>query len=102
MASQQVNAQRLKEAGNNLSQLSQKIKQELTKLDENLQKVSSIWTGDASASYLKMYQADKANLTQLYVALQEAGDTMTEMSGEYVHTDNKALDAIARNLGKGK
>ena len=62
MASQQVNAAKLKSTGVNLTNLAAKMKSEMNKLDENIQKVSSVWSGEASASYLKRYQADKANL----------------------------------------
>ena len=65
MASQQVNAAKLKSTGVNLTNLAAKMKSEMNKLDENIQKVSSVWSGEASASYLKRYQADKANLAQL-------------------------------------
>ena len=64
MASQQVNAAKLKSTGVNLTNLP-KMKSEMNKLDENIQKASSVWSGKASASYLKRYQADKANLAQL-------------------------------------
>lgn len=60
MASQQVNAAKLKSTGVNLTNLAAKMKSEMNKLDENIQKVSSVWSGEASASYLKRYQADKA------------------------------------------
>ena len=65
MATQQVNAAKLKSTGVNLTNLAAKMKSEMNKLDENIQKVSSVWSGEASASYLKRYQADKANLAQL-------------------------------------
>lgn len=60
MATQQVNAAKLKSTGVNLTNLAAKMKSEMNKLDENIQKVSSVWSGEASASYLKRYQADKA------------------------------------------
>ena len=53
MASQQVNAAKLKSTGVNLTNLAAKMKSEMNKLDENIQKVSSVWSGEASASYLK-------------------------------------------------
>ena len=53
MATQQVNATKLKKAGSELNSLSSKIKAEVTKLDENMQKVSSVWSSDASAAYIK-------------------------------------------------
>ena len=65
MATQQVNAAKLKSTGVNLTNLAAKMKSEMNKLDENIQKVSSVWSGEASASYLKRYQADKANLAHL-------------------------------------
>ena len=52
MASQQVNAAKLKSTGVNLTNLAAKMKSEMNKLDENIQKVSSVWSGEASASYL--------------------------------------------------
>ena len=71
MATQQVNAAKLKSTGVNLTNLAAKMKSEMNKLDENIQKVSSVWSGEASASYLKRYQADKANLAQLTQILQQ-------------------------------
>ncbi len=101
MGSQQVNAAKLKAAGSNLTQLAGKMQKEINKLDENIQKVSSVWKGDASASYLKMYQADKNNLNQLYIVLQQMGDTLNEFSSQYTQTDSKAMDMVNKYLGKG-
>ena len=78
MATQQVNAAKLKSTGVNLTNLAAKMKSEMNKLDENIQKVSSVWSGEASASYLKRYQADKANLAQLTQILQQMGAALGE------------------------
>ena len=51
MATQQVNAAKLKSTGVNLTNLAAKMKSEMNKLDENIQKVSSVWSGEASASF---------------------------------------------------
>ena len=97
MASQQVNAAKLKSTGVNLTNLAAKMKSEMNKLDENIQKVSSGWSGEASASYLKRYQADKANLAQI---LQQMGATLGEFSNSYTQADNKAMDLVHKYLGK--
>ena len=89
MASQQVNAAKLKSTGVNLTNLAAKMKSEMNKLDENIQKVSSVWSGEASASYLKRYQADKANLAQLTQILQQMGPALGEFSNSYTQADNK-------------
>ena len=46
MATQQVNAAKLKSTGVNLTNLAAKMKSEMNKLDENIQKVSSVWSGE--------------------------------------------------------
>ena len=71
-----------------------------SKLDENIQKVSSVWSGEASASYLKRYQADKANLAQLTQILQQMGAALGEFSNSYTQADNKAMDLVHKYLGK--
>ena len=100
MASQQVNAAKLKSTGVNLTNLAAKMKSEMNKLDENIQKVSSVWRGEASASYLKRYQADKANLAQLTQILQQMGAALGEFSNSYTQADNKAMDLVHKYLGK--
>ena len=100
MASQQVNAAKLKSTGANLTNLAAKMKSEMNKLDENIQKVSSVWRGEASASYLKRYQADKANLAQLTQILQQMGAALGEFSNSYTQADNKAMDLVHKYLGK--
>ena len=50
MATQQVNAAKLKSTGVNLTNLAAKMKSEMNKLDENIQKVSSVWSGEARIS----------------------------------------------------
>ena len=100
MASQQVNAAKLKSTGVNLTNLAAKMKSEMNKLDENIQKVSSVWRGEASASYLKRYQADKANLAQLTQILQQMGAALGEFSNSYTQADNKAMDIVHKYLGK--
>ena len=76
------------------------MKREMNKLDENIQKVSSVWSGEASASYLKRYQADKANLAQLTQILQQMGAALGEFSNSYTQADNKAMDLVHKYLGK--
>ena len=100
MASQQVNAGKLKSTGTNLTNLASKMKSEMNKLDENIQKVSSVWSGEASASYLNRYQADKANLAQLTQILQQMGAALGEFSDSYTKADNKAMDLVHKYLGK--
>ena len=100
MASQQVNAAKLKSTGVNLTNLAAKMKSEMNKLDENIQKVSSVWSGEASASYLMRYQADKENLAQLTQILQQMGAALGEFSNSYTQADNKAMDLVHKYLGK--
>ena len=100
MATQQVNAAKLKSTGDNLTNLAAKMKTEMNKLDENIQKVTSEWSGEASASYLKRYQADKANLAQLTQILQQMGAALGEFSNSYTQADNKAMDLVHKYLGK--
>ena len=100
MATQQVNAAKLKSTGVNLTNLAAKMKSEMNKLDENIQKVSSVWSEEASASYLKRYQADKANLAQLTQILQQMGAALGEFSNSYTQADNKAMDLVHKYLGK--
>ena len=101
MASQQVNAVKLKKAGTELTDLSSKIKSEMTKLDENIQKVSSIWKSEAGSTYVRIYQADKANLNELVQITQQMGAALQQFSANYQQADNKALEVIGKNLAKG-
>lgn len=94
MASQQVNAAKLKSTGVNLTNLAAKMKSEMNKLDENIQKVSSVWSGEASASYLKRYQADKANLAQLTQILQQMGAALGEFSNSMLEQMVRILSLI--------
>ena len=98
MAMQQVNSVRLKTAGKTFTDLSLKMKKEMAKLDESIQKISSIWTSEASASYLKKYQSDKSNLSELAKILQETGTVLTEFSANYQQADDKASDLILKYL----
>ena len=98
MATQQVNAVKLKKAGNELTNLSTKIKSEVNKLDENMQKVSSIWSSDASATYIKKYNTDKANFNELVQVMKEMGSSLTQFSTKYQQADNKAADVVTKIL----
>ena len=100
MASQQVNVAKLRSAGKNLTNLASKMKGEMNKLDEKIQKVSSVWSSEASASYLKRYQDDKANLAQLTQILQQMGAALEEFSQNYTNADNKAMDVVNKYFGK--
>ena len=100
MATQQVNAAKLKKAGTDLTDLSSKMKGEMNKLDENIQKVSSVWSSDASAAYVKKYNDNKANLDELVRILQQLGSALTQFSANYKQADNKASDLIWKYLGK--
>ncbi len=98
MATQQVNAAKLKKAGNELTNLSTKIKAEMNKLDENMQKVSSIWSSDASATYIKQYNADKSNFNELVQVVREMGNSLTQFSAKYQQADSKAADVVTKIL----
>ena len=100
MATQQVNAAKLKKAGNELTNLSSKIKAEVNKLEENMQKVSSVWSSDASAAYIKQYNADKSNFNELVQVMKEMGNSLTQFSAKYQQADNKASDLIGKYLNK--
>lgn len=100
MATQQVNAAKLKKAGNELTNLSAKIKAEVNKLDENMQKVSAIWSSDASAAYIKQYNADKVNFNELVQVMKEMGTSLTTFSTKYQQADNQASDVITKYLKK--
>ncbi|MBR6119280.1 MAG: WXG100 family type VII secretion target [Oscillospiraceae bacterium] len=101
MATQQVNAVKLKKAGTDLTDLSSKLKTEMTKLDESIQKISSIWKSEAGTAYVKTYNEDKANLNQLVQITQQMGATLQQISAKYKQADSKALEAVGRNLAKG-
>ena len=101
MATQQVNAVKLKKAGTELTDLSSKIKAEMAKLDENIQKVSSIWSSEAGSTYIKIYNADKAELNELVKITQQMGASLQQFSANYQQADNKALEVIGKNLAKG-
>ncbi len=101
MATQQVNAVKLKKAGTDLTDLSSKLKTEMTKLDESIQKISSIWKSEAGTAYVKTYNEDKVNLNQLVQITQQMGATLQQISAKYQQADSKALDAVGRNLAKG-
>ena len=100
MATQQVNATKLKKAGSELNSLSSKIKAEVTKLDENMQKVSSVWSSDASAAYIKQYNADKVNFNELVQVMKEMGDSLIQFSNKYQQADNKASDLVHKYMKK--
>ena len=100
MATQQVNAAKLKKAGNELTNLSTKIKTEVNKLDENMQKVSAVWSSDVSAAYLKQYNADKANFNELVKVMKEMGVALTQYSAKYQAADNQASDLVHKYLKK--
>ena len=101
MATQQVNAVKLKKAGTELTDLSSKMKTEMKKLDESIQKISSIWKSEAGTAYVKTYHEDKGNLDQLTLIMQQMGTTLQQISVKYQRADSKALDAVGRNLAKG-
>lgn len=101
MATHQVNAVKLKKAGTELTDLSSKLKTEMAKLDENIQKISSIWKSEAGDAYVKTYREDKTNLNELVVVTQQMGATLQQISAKYQQADSKALDAVGRNLAKG-
>ena len=100
MATQQVNATKLKKAGNDLNELSSKMKTEMNKLDENIQKVSSVWSSDAVSAYVKKYNDNKANLNELVTILQQMGSALQTISANYQQADNKASDLVWKYLGK--
>ena len=100
MATQQVNAAKLKKAGSELTNLSAKIKAEVNKLEDNMQKVSAVWSSDASAAYIKQYNADKVNFNELVQVMKEMGTSLTTFSTKYQQADNQASDVITKYLKK--
>ena len=99
MATQQVNSAKLKKAGSELTDLSSKIKAEMAKLDESIQKVSAIWSSDAGDTYLRMYKSDKVNLDELSQIMQQMGAALEQYSANYQQADSKAIEVIGKHLG---
>jgi len=99
---QQVNSTKMKKTGNELNDLSMKIKAEVKKLDENIKKVSSIWSSDAASAYVKKYNTDKANFDELVVITKQMGDALITFAANYSQADDKAEDIIWKYLGKGR
>ena len=65
-----------------------------------MQKVSAVWSSDASASYIKKYNADKANFNELVQVMREMGQSLTQFSAKYQQADDKASDLINKYLKK--
>ena len=101
MAKQQVDAAKLKKAGSELTDLASKMNAEMKKLDESIQRVSSVWSSDAGSTYVKIYNSDKANLNELAVIMQQMGTALDEFSTKYKQADDQALQVIGKNLAKG-
>ena len=101
MVKQQVDAAKLKKAGSELTDLASKVNAEMKKLDENIQRVSSVWNSDAGATYVKIYNSDKANLNELAVIMQQMGTALNDFSTKYMQADDQALQVIGKNLAKG-
>lgn len=101
MAKQQVDSAKLKKAGSELMDLASKMNAEMKKLDESIQRVSSVWSSDAGATYIKIYNSDKANLNELAVIMQQMGSALNDFSVKYKQADDQALQIIGNKLAKG-
>ncbi|MCR4618055.1 MAG: WXG100 family type VII secretion target [Lachnospiraceae bacterium] len=101
MAKQQVNAVKLKKAGSELAELSAKINQQVMKMDEDIKKVSSIWSSEAAKTYIQSYNDDVANFDELVKITSQMGATLQQISENYQKADDKAMDVIGKHLAKG-
>ncbi|MCR5727700.1 MAG: WXG100 family type VII secretion target [Lachnospiraceae bacterium] len=97
---QQVNATKMKKTGNELNDLSSKIKAEVKKLDEDIKKISSVWSSDAATAYVKKYNQNKANFDQLVLITRQMGEALINFAQNYSQADDKAADLIWKYLGK--
>jgi WXG100 family type VII secretion target len=97
---QQVNATKMKKTGNELNDLSSKIKAEVKKLDEDIKKISSVWSSDAATAYVKKYNQNKANFDQLVLITRQMGEALINFAQNYTQADDKAADLIWKYLGK--
>ena len=74
------------------------MKSEMNKLDENIQKVSSVWSREASVLSLKTISGRQANLTLLDLTIDRAA--LGRNFNSYTQADNKAMDLVHKYLGK--
>ena len=98
-ANNTVNQQKMKSAANELSNIYQNMEKQIKKLDETMNSVKKVWTGEAATTYLKSYQNHLESFKKMSNAIMSASNAITESATTYDQAESTAMD-IVQKLGR--
>jgi WXG100 family type VII secretion target len=98
-ANNTVNQQKMKQAATELSNIHANMDKQIKKLDETMNSVKKVWTGEAATTYLKSYQNHLESFKKMANAIMSASNAITQSATTYDQAESTAMD-IVQKLGK--
>ncbi len=96
-----VNIQRMRAASNELDNIYSTMQKQIKTLDETMNSVKQVWTGDAANTYLKQYGKNLKNFQNMANAVKSASAALKESSNTYDQADMSAMDLVQKMGRRG-
>ncbi len=101
MAQSTVDLQKMKTAASELERIYSSMQTQIKKLDENVQTLKGLWTGEAASAYLQAYRQNQTDIQNLAAAIKAASTTLTTVTATYGKADNQAAEIIKQKMARG-
>ena len=94
-----VNKQKMRSAITELENIHSNMQAQMKSLDETMNSVKKVWTGEAANTYIKGYQKNQKDFQAMANAINSAVNALAEACNTYDMVDSNALDIVAK-MGK--
>ena len=101
MAQSTVDMQKMKSAAGELEKIYSSMQNQLKKLEEDMNVLKGMWTGDAANTYINAYKQNAADIRNLATAIHSASNTLSAISATYTKADAQAAEMIKQKMARG-
>jgi len=101
MSQSTVNIQRMKSVSSELDKTYATMTNNKKKLDELINSLSRVWSGEGAKAYLSAYSQNANDFTMLAEAIRGCSATLSSITNTYGKADAAAADAIKSKMAKG-
>ena len=91
-----VNIQKMRSAASELDNIYASMQKNIKTLEETMNSVKRVWSGDAAATYLKQYDKNHDSFRKMAAAIKSASQALGESCNTYGQADNRAMDIVEK------
>jgi|UPI0005D2C8D5 WXG100 family type VII secretion target len=96
-----VNIQKMRSAASELDNIYASMQKNIKTLEETMNSVKRVWSGDAAATYLKQYDKNHDSFRKMAAAIRSASQALGESCNTYGQADNRAMDIVEKMGRRG-